>query len=87
MTIEERAEIEERADKYVERLASSFLGFPDILEGGKNGYIVGAAEQKRIDIDKACEWLKQKFRDKDGSIALSWLVFLDEFKEAMKDKV
>lgn len=27
--------VRERADDFVGRLASSFLGFPDILEGGK----------------------------------------------------
>lgn len=81
--------IEERADKYVGRLASSFLGFPDILEGGKNGYIVGAAEQKQIDIDKACKWLKESiggeldlFRDEQDY--LEWEKY---FIKAMEEQI
>ena len=29
----------------------------------RNSYIQGATEQKAIDIDKACEWLKENARD------------------------
>lgn len=57
--IENKATIEERAIEYQGQLASSFLGFPDLLEGAYHGYIKGATEQHKIDIDKACEWLKE----------------------------
>lgn len=51
--------IEERADEFIGSLASSFLGFPDILEGGKNGYIQGATEQRDIDIKEFSDRLTE----------------------------
>lgn len=75
--------IEERADEYVGRLASSFLGFPEFLEGGKDGYIVGAAEQKQIDIEKACEWLKEHL---GTDLLLVNHNMIEEFKKAMEDE-
>ena len=34
-----------------------------IVEQQRQGYILGANEQKVIDIDKACEWLEENARD------------------------
>ena len=41
------------------------------------GYTQGAAEQKAIDIDKACEWLKARNILTDAS--------LDGFRKAMEE--
>lgn len=41
------------------------------------GYIQGAAEQKAIDIDKACEWLKARNVLTDAS--------LDGFRKTMEE--
>lgn len=41
--------IEERAQMCVDKIG---------ILGAYQGYINGATEQKKIDIDKACEWLK-----------------------------
>lgn len=42
--------INDRAEAYTAKLASSFLGFPYILIGGRNGYVMGAKEQRMLDI-------------------------------------
>lgn len=67
--------IEERADEYVghpfkigEDTCDTFRRF---------AYTVGAAEQKRIDIDKACEWLKACNVLTDAS--------LEGFRQAMEE--
>ena len=49
--------IKERAYKYTEQA---------IIHGGTgvfSAYMAGAAEQYAIDIEKACEWLKENARD------------------------
>ena len=33
-----------------------------------SAYIAGAEEQKRIDIEKACEWLKENARDRKSVV-------------------
>ena len=59
--------IEERAKEYAPDAFD-----PDYILPAREGYIVslqrrayiaGAEEQKQIDIDKACEWLKENARD------------------------
>ena len=50
--------IEERA-----KLASQGYEDDGYSAGLYMGYIVGAEEQKVIDIDKACKWLKENARD------------------------
>lgn len=42
-----------------------------------SAYIAGAEEQKRIDIDKACDWLKARNVLTDAS--------LDGFRKAMEE--
>ena len=43
-----------------------------------SAYIAGAEEQKRIDIDKACDWLKARNVLTDAS--------LDGFRKAMEEE-
>ena len=59
--------IEERVKKYApdpfdpDYILPAREGY--IVNLQRRAYIVGAEEQKRIDIDKACEWLKENARD------------------------
>ena len=54
----------------------------------RQGYILGANEQKAIDIDKACEWLKNNWReyvnqDRDGMILFGH--WESDFRKAMEE--
>ena len=59
--------IEERAKEYApdprdpDYMLYSEAGY--VVNRYRDAYIVGATEQKAIDIDKACEWLKENARD------------------------
>lgn len=73
--------IEERAEKYASKKGDISLSpvynkaLSSIYE---EGYITGAEEQKRIDIDKACDWLKARNVLTDAS--------LDGFRKAMEEE-
>ena len=61
--------IEERAKKYVWKEWT-----PECHFIAEESYIAGAKEQKVIDIDKACEWIKERAKEygsKKGDISLS----------------
>ncbi len=64
--------IEERA-----KLASEGYDDDGYSEGLYMGYVEGAKEQNRIDIDKACDWLKARNVLTDAS--------LDGFRKAMEE--
>lgn len=54
----------------------------------RNAYITGAMQQKAIDIDKACEWLKNNWReyvnqDRDGMILFGH--WESDFRKAMEE--
>lgn len=49
--------IEERADKYIGHPFEVDESSPITM--ARHSYIQGATEQRNIDIDKACEWLKE----------------------------
>lgn len=78
--------IVERAREYAENedLVQGTDGFDYCLRD----YIKGATEQKIIDIDKACEWLKNNWReyvnqDRDGMILFgNWE---SDFRKAMEE--
>ena len=60
------ATIEERAIKY-----AYDEWVLDLVDVAKDAYETGATEQKAIDIDKACEWIRNNWRnyvyqDRDG---------------------
>lgn len=52
----------------IEERANTYIGHPfEVDEGStitmaRHSYVQGATEQKAIDIDKACEWLKDNCR-------------------------
>lgn len=63
----------------------------------ESGYIQGATEQKVIDIDKACKWLKENARDyacasvrcpygeEDEIICDVYLEIVEDFRKAMEE--
>ena len=78
--------IAERAREYAENedLVYGTDGFDYCLRD----YIKGATEQKVIDIDKACEWLKNNWReyvnqDRDGMILFGHWEY--DFRKAMEE--
>ena len=78
--------IRERAREYAknEDLVQGTDGFEYCLRD----YIKGASEQKVIDIDKACEWLKNNWReyvvqDRDGMILFGHWEY--DFRKAMEE--
>lgn len=80
--------IRERAREYAENedLAQGTDGFDYCLRD----YIKGATEQKAIDINKACEWLKNNWReyvnqDRDGMILFGHWEY--DFRKAMEDEI
>ena len=78
--------IAERAREYAknEDLVQGTDGFEYCLRD----YIKGATEQKVIDIDKACEWLKNNWReyvvqDRDGMILFGHWEY--DFRKSMEE--
>ena len=85
--------IEERAKEYAPGTSNSDSLFPTRISTlaaiERGGYIAGATEQKAIDIDKACEWLKNNWReyvnqDRDGMILFGH--WESDFRKAMEEK-
>ena len=72
--------IEERAKEYAKGRRYEIIAYV--------AYIAGAIEQNDIDIDKACEWLKNNWReyvnqDRDGMILFgNWE---SDFRKAMEE--
>ena len=80
--------IAERAREYAknEDLVQGTDGYEYCLRD----YIKGATEQKVIDIDKACEWLKNNWReyvvqDRDGMILFGHWEY--DFRKAMEEEL
>ncbi len=78
--------IAERAREYAknEDLVQGTDGFEYCLRD----YIKGATEQKAIDIEKACEWMKNNWReyvnqDRDGMILFGHWEY--DFRKAMEE--
>ena len=66
------ATIEERALDYVKKWGID--RYSTLFDCCQEDYIAGATEQKAIDIDKACEWIRNNWRnyvyhDRDGEIS------------------
>ena len=70
--------IEERA-----KLASEGYDDDGYSAGLYMGYVTGATEQKAIDIDKTCKWLRENI---DGGVHPSSVYgFIEKFKKAMDE--
>lgn len=80
--------IAERAREYAEN--EDLVYGTDGYEYCLRDYIKGATEQKVIDIDKACEWLKNNWReyvnqDRDGMILFGHWEY--DFRKAMEEEL
>ena len=78
--------IAERAREYAEN--EDLVQGTDGYEYCLRDYIKGATEQKVIDIDKACEWLKNNWReyvnqDRDDMILFGHWEY--DFRKAMEE--
>ena len=78
--------IAERAREYAEN--EDLVQGTDGYEYCLRDYIKGATEQKVIDIDKACKWLKNNWReyvnqDRDGMILFGHWEY--DFRKAMEE--
>ena len=93
-TIEERAKewgehiVETTPYDVVDGKACVFVEDRNIADVAEESYIAGATEQKVIDIDKACEWLKNNWReyvnqDRDGMILFGHWEY--DFRKAMQE--
>ena len=70
--------IEERASEYA---YTEWIS--ELTDVAKESYIKGAYDQKEIDIDKACEWLKERVQC--GVHPQRAYGFAEEFRKAMED--
>lgn len=89
--------IEKRADFYEKRCVeqANALGWCELPRPSQS-YIVGAKEQREIDIKKACKWLQDNLEipedgvisEEDGKKLLgdNPLTFIEEFKRAMEEE-
>ena len=93
--------IEERAKEYAPGTSNSDSLFPTRISTlatiERRGYIAGATEQKAIDIDKACEWLKENasyydcaavrcpYREEDEIICDVRKNIVEDFRKAMEE--
>lgn len=80
--------IAERAREYAEN--EDLVQGTDGYEYCLRDYIKGATEQKVIDIDKACEWLKNNWReyvnqDRDGMILFGHWEY--DFRKSMEEEL
>ena len=83
--------IEERATEYASKKGDISLSpiYNEALASiYEEGYIAGAAEQKIIDIEKACNWMKEQVYQEYSSGPLERLIpdtRIEEFCKAMKE--
>ena len=78
--------IEERAKEWAygyPMTPDKYLTESDMRAVATNSYIQGATEQKAIDIDKACEWLKENVEG--GVHPQSAYGFVDKFRKEMEE--
>ena len=79
--------IEERAKEYASKKADISLSpiYNEALASiYEEGYIAGATEQKAIDIEKACEWLKNNLREYGIILFGHWE---SDFRKAMEEQI
>ena len=77
--------IEERAKEYASKKGDISLSpiYNEALANiYKEAYIAGATEQKAIDIEKACEWLKNNLREYGIILFGHWE---SDFRKAMEE--
>ena len=79
--------IQERAKEYAPDAFDPDCILPvrevHIVNKERSAYIAGATEQKAIDIEKACEWLKERVQC--GVHPQRAYGFAEEFRKAMEE--
>lgn len=76
-TIEERAKKYENTEHHLRNYSKG------MLYSCYKGYVQGATEQREIDIEKACEWLKEHL---GTDLLLVNHNMIEEFKKAMEEE-
>ena len=80
--------IKERAKEYAPDAFDSDYILPAregyIVDKERSAYIAGVSEQKDIDIEKACEWLKERVQC--GVHPQNAYGFAEEFRKAMQNE-
>lgn len=91
--------IEERANEYADTKVTPYDEpmYDAWRQAIMNDYLAGAKEQKKIDIEKACEWLMTNLEiPEDGVISEEEgkelfgdkpVTFIEEFRKAMEDEI
>ena len=77
--------IEERAKEYASKkgdISLSPIYNESLARIYEEAYIAGATEQKAIDIEKACEWLKNDLREYGILLFGHWQ---SDFRKAMEE--
>lgn len=77
--------IEDRAEQYA---TDAYCAQHD-HEIAEDAYIAGAEDQREIDIDKACEWLRLHYREYaeiDNGFLLFDAKLTDDFRKAMEEE-
>lgn len=79
--------IEERAKEYASKMGDISLSpvyNKALASVYKEGYIAGANEQKAIDIERACEWLKNNLREYGIILFGHWE---SDFRKVMEEQL
>lgn len=77
--------INERAKEFAKEEAKGYN--PHLIA---HAYNCGATDQQNIDIERACEWIRQTYMDDyaeddcHNSVRFDKATFLEDFKKAMK---
>lgn len=73
-----------------ERAYKKYPVFPDeeieleLTSPCRRAYIAACAEQRAIDIEKACEWLMKQYAEDDMDM-VSASAFINDFRKAMEE--
>lgn len=78
--------IEERANEYADTKVTPYDEpmYNAWRQAIMNDYLAGAKEQKKIDIEKACEWMTN-FKTGNGEFPL--YDFVGNFRKAMEEEI
>lgn len=90
--------IEERAKEYAPHIFDPYEISPAtegyIVMRERRAYTQGAKDQKQIDIEKACEYIKANVNDYIVEVGKDWHTdnivgsdFIDDFRKAMEEEI
>ena len=74
-----------------ERAKAVFPNSTYLSKKQRRAYVIGATEQKAIDIEKACEWIKENFEYYVDVEVSSYYTyddkFVEDFRKAMEEEL